>query len=128
MGSDATTPEDTRNGTRTSKVRRRLLWSAGLAVAVLIAFSGAALWFASNQLLSPAWRGVTKDLSVCEPEAEKHWGQDCGNLRETPPVRVPGGEGSRDQRLRPTGLDDQHGREQVGARTRRDHAGSLGRR
>jgi alpha-beta hydrolase superfamily lysophospholipase len=41
------------------------------------------LVFASNQLLSPSFRGVSKDLSVCKPETEKYFGKACGNLRET---------------------------------------------
>jgi alpha-beta hydrolase superfamily lysophospholipase len=61
----------------------RLKWIAvGSLAAVLALFSGG-LWFASNQLLFPTWRGATRDLSVCSPETAKYWGVGCGNLRST---------------------------------------------
>src|ERR1700730_1527023 len=64
-------------------MNRRLKWIAvGIFVSVFI-FFGAGLWFASNQLLFPIWRGVTKDLSVCSPETAKYWGAGCGELRTT---------------------------------------------
>jgi len=83
MSVDVAAQDSTQTSTRTSKVKRRLMWAAAAVVAMLLVLFGGGLWFASNQLLSPAWRGVTKDLSVCEPETEKHWGEDCGNLRDT---------------------------------------------
>jgi uncharacterized protein len=64
-------------------MQRRLKWiAAGILVSALVFFS-AGLWFASNQLLFPVWRGVTKDLSVCSPQTAKYWGTGCGNLRTT---------------------------------------------
>jgi alpha-beta hydrolase superfamily lysophospholipase len=64
-------------------MNRRLKWIAvGIFVSVFI-FFGAGLWFASNQLLFPIWRGVTKNLSVCSPETAKYWGAGCGDLRTT---------------------------------------------
>jgi uncharacterized protein len=58
----------------------RLALLAPVAVVVLL---GAGLWFASDQLLFPVWRGVTKDLSDCRPQTATYWGKDCGNLRES---------------------------------------------
>lgn len=49
----------------------------------LAAFFSFGLWSASDQLLSPANRGVEKNLSVCKAETEAYWGVQCGNLRET---------------------------------------------
>ncbi len=64
-------------------MRRKLIWITAIVfVSVLVLFGGG-LWFASNQLLFPVWRGVTKDLSICKPETAKYWGEGCGNLRVT---------------------------------------------
>jgi uncharacterized protein len=52
-----------------------------------LGFVGVGLWSASDQLLAPSWRGVEKNLSVCAPETEAHWGAQCGNLRATHHIR-----------------------------------------
>lgn len=41
----------------------------------------AGLWLAGNQLLQPAWKGATKDFTVCGAELTAAWGDGCGNLR-----------------------------------------------
>ncbi|MEW5855397.1 MAG: alpha/beta hydrolase, partial [Myxococcota bacterium] len=68
---------------RKRNLGHKVLWSViTLPVLVIVLFGGGA-WAASNQLLFPVWRGVSKDLSRCEPETAKYWGESCGNLRET---------------------------------------------
>jgi pimeloyl-ACP methyl ester carboxylesterase len=65
------------------KTKRILIFSASLTtVLVFILFAGG-LWFASNQLLSPSFKGLSKDLSVCKPKTAKFLGENCGNLRIT---------------------------------------------
>ena len=66
---------------RRSKTRVLAWIGAGVVLVLLIVMSGG-LWFASSQLLSPSFRGVSKDLSVCTPETEQYFGKNCGNLRE----------------------------------------------
>ena len=63
-------------------VRKLWLIALGILAAVFV-FLGAGLWFASDQLLFPAWRGATRDLSDCNPELAKYWGEGCGNLRSS---------------------------------------------
>ncbi|WP_291873626.1 alpha/beta hydrolase [Leptospira sp.] len=41
------------------------------------------IWTASNQILFPKWKGITKDLSDCNREVEGLWGKHCGNIRLT---------------------------------------------
>jgi uncharacterized protein len=67
---------------KSSKSRkwRRVAIIAGIIILLLPC---AGLWFGSNQLLFPIWKGATKDLSVCSPELAQAWGPDCGNLRST---------------------------------------------
>ena len=62
--------------------RKLKLISITVAVLVFILFFGG-LWFASNMLLFPSWRGATKDLAACSPEMLKYCGKGCGNLRIT---------------------------------------------
>ena len=65
-------------------VFKRVLIAIGVTVPVLLlAAFGFGLWSASTQLLAPSFRGVERDLSMCKPETEAHWGPRCGNLRET---------------------------------------------
>jgi alpha-beta hydrolase superfamily lysophospholipase len=64
-------------------MKRKLIWGTVLLSLAVIALFGAGLWSAGNQLLFPSWKGLTKDLAVCTPEAEKSWGRSCGNLRAT---------------------------------------------
>jgi len=64
-------------------MNRRLIWGAGVVIALLTGVTFFALWSASGQLLFPVSRGVKKDLAFCPPEAEHHWGKHCGNLRQT---------------------------------------------
>ena len=60
----------------------RKLWRLAVAiVAVVFVLLGIGLWFASDQLLFPAWRGATRDFSDCKAELAKYWGRDCGDLR-----------------------------------------------
>ncbi|WP_158815789.1 alpha/beta hydrolase [Methylocapsa sp. S129] len=74
-------------------IRKLGLLALGVFAAVFV-LSGAGLWFASDQLLFPVWRGATRDLADCKPDLAKYWGKDCGNLRSThefkfEEVRVP---------------------------------------
>jgi uncharacterized protein len=66
-----------------STFKRVFKWSAVVVPILLVGFFSFGLWSASNQLLSPSWRGVEKDLAICEPETAKYFGEGCGNLRET---------------------------------------------
>ena len=52
------------------------LIGAGLIVCAL-------LRVATNMLLFPSWRGISKNLAVCPAEAARHWGHYCGNLRQS---------------------------------------------
>ncbi|TGK84660.1 alpha/beta hydrolase [Leptospira noumeaensis] len=49
---------------------------------VLFAFTFG-MWSASDQILFPNWKGVSKDFLKCSPEGEKNWGKSCGNIRLT---------------------------------------------
>jgi len=62
--------------------RKLILLVPVVPVVVLIMFVGG-IWDASNQLLFPVWKGATKDLAVCGPQAEADFGPGCGNLRTT---------------------------------------------
>ncbi len=64
-------------------MKRKLKWILPAILILVLLALGGGLWDASNQLLFPVWRGITKDLSVCNPETEKYWGAGCGNLRST---------------------------------------------
>jgi dipeptidyl aminopeptidase/acylaminoacyl peptidase len=64
-------------------VKRKVIWIIGILFAVVLVVFGGGLWFASNQLLYPSFKGITNDLSVCKPEAAKYLGEGCGNLRQT---------------------------------------------
>lgn len=64
-------------------MKRKVKWIAITLFVVVVLFFVGGLWFASNQLLSPSFRGVTNDLSVCKPETAKYLGPGCGNLRVT---------------------------------------------
>lgn len=64
-------------------MKRKVIWVTGAVSVAAIALCGGGLWFASNQLLFPAWSGVSKDLSHCTRQAATHWGKGCGNLRDT---------------------------------------------
>jgi uncharacterized protein len=72
----------TGKATKSSR-RRSLVWIAAFAGVLLLAGFGGSLWWASGQLLFPAWQGVSKDLALCTPEAAEHFGEECGNLRLT---------------------------------------------
>jgi uncharacterized protein len=62
--------------------RKILQRSAIVLISVGVLFC-ALLWFATNMLLFPSWRGVSKNLAVCPAEAARYWGQYCGNLRRS---------------------------------------------
>jgi uncharacterized protein len=66
-----------------SNMKRKVIWISVIVFIAVLALLGGGLWFASSQLLSPSFRGVTKNLSVCKPETAKYWGEGCGNLRDT---------------------------------------------
>ncbi|MCG6152020.1 alpha/beta hydrolase [Leptospira bandrabouensis] len=55
------------------------------ATIILVIFSvfTFAIWQASNQILFPKWKGITKDFRDCSSEGEKLWGKYCGNIRLT---------------------------------------------
>ncbi|GGD85166.1 alpha/beta hydrolase [Paenibacillus nasutitermitis] len=68
----------------TQKFKIKLLIRiAIIAVILLAAMMSLGLWFSSNMLLSPSFKGVTKDFSRCLPETERYFGKSCGNLRQT---------------------------------------------
>jgi uncharacterized protein len=64
-------------------MRRKLLWAGVVTIVLVTVILIGGLWFATNQLLFPSWKGATKDLAVCKPEIAKSWGEGCGNLRTT---------------------------------------------
>jgi alpha-beta hydrolase superfamily lysophospholipase len=64
-------------------MQRLLVSVAAMLPILLVSLLSFGLWTASNQLLAPSWRGVERNLSICNPEAEQHWGEQCGNLRAT---------------------------------------------
>jgi uncharacterized protein len=64
-------------------MKRKVIWIIGIVFTVVLVLFGGGLWFASNQLLYPSFRGITNDLSVCKPETAKYLGEGCGNLRQT---------------------------------------------
>lgn len=64
-------------------IRKRWIWPILILPFLVLLIVCAGLWSASNQLLFPSWHGVVQDLSVCNQDAEKHWGKNCGNLRTT---------------------------------------------
>ncbi|MCW7494419.1 alpha/beta hydrolase [Leptospira sp. 2 VSF19] len=41
------------------------------------------IWSASNQILFPKWKGITKDFLECSSLGERLWGKFCGNIRLT---------------------------------------------
>lgn len=63
--------------------KRIILPIIGGLVVLFVLLNVGMLWWASDQLLSPVWKGVEKDLSVCKPETTKAFGEGCGNLRTT---------------------------------------------
>jgi hypothetical protein len=69
-----------------SKVRgwkRKLGWIGLGLLVLLLVLTASGMWFASGQILSPSFRGATKDFSLCKPETAMYWGKDCGNLRQS---------------------------------------------
>jgi hypothetical protein len=64
-------------------MKRRIAWLVFVVFSSVFVLLGGGLWFASDQLLFPVWRGATKDLAVCKAETAKYWGEGCGNLRNT---------------------------------------------
>ena len=62
--------------------KRLLVWIGAALLAVVFVVMGGGLWFASGQVLSPTFHGVSKDLAVCTLETERYFGKACGNLRE----------------------------------------------
>ncbi|MCG6141342.1 alpha/beta hydrolase [Leptospira mtsangambouensis] len=61
-------------------------WLGSISVMlILLVFSvfTFAIWQASNQILFPNWKGITKDFRECSSEGEKLWGKFCGNIRLT---------------------------------------------
>jgi len=66
-----------------TNIKRKIAWTSGGVLVLLVVFFGWGLWFASGQLLAPSFKGLTKDFAVCSPETEKYFGTNCGNLRTT---------------------------------------------
>jgi uncharacterized protein len=64
-------------------MKNKWKWIILIIVLFLFTIPLIGLWNASNQLLFPVWRGVTKDLGDCKEETAKYWGAGCGNLRIT---------------------------------------------
>ncbi len=64
-------------------MKRKLVWSLAAFVVLVFTLGGVMLWTASGQLLFPVWRGISKDLRLCPAEAERYWGKNCGNLRQS---------------------------------------------
>jgi uncharacterized protein len=64
-------------------MKRKLKWLVIIVPVLLLVLLTGGLWFASNQLLYPSFRGATRDLSVCKAETAQYWGEGCGNLRTT---------------------------------------------
>ena len=64
-------------------MKHKLIWLTIIVSVSLFVLFGGGLWFASNQLLFPVWRGITKNLAVCKAETARYWGTGCGNLRDT---------------------------------------------
>jgi len=64
-------------------MKRTILWSIPILVITILTAFMTLMWSASNQLLHPSWKGLTKNLSECTPEALYDWGDACGNLRMT---------------------------------------------
>lgn len=62
-------------------VKRFLIGIPIVLVALFLFMMGFGLWTASDQLLSPSFRGVTKDLSFCPLEVAAFSDKHCGNLR-----------------------------------------------
>ncbi|SDJ17925.1 alpha/beta hydrolase [Alteribacillus bidgolensis] len=68
----------------TKRFKIKLLIRIGIiAVILLVATMSLGLWVSSNMLLSPSFKGVTKDFSHCLPDTERYFGESCGNLRQT---------------------------------------------
>lgn len=64
-------------------MKRRLILLVIAVALVLLMLPGVGLWIASNELLSPSWKGEAKGLAICGPELRQRWGERCGNLRDT---------------------------------------------
>ncbi|HYH75765.1 MAG TPA: hypothetical protein VD735_07460 [Candidatus Saccharimonadales bacterium] len=62
-------------------LRRKLVWGGSIAAAVIVVGLAAGTWFSSGMLLKPSFEGLGKGYSTCDPETEKRFGKDCGNLR-----------------------------------------------
>lgn len=62
---------------------RKSIWIVGALIILTPILAGVGLWFASNQLLFPSFKGSTNGPFVCRAESEKYWGAGCGSLRET---------------------------------------------
>lgn len=54
-----------------------------MVIVLLLSFFIIGIWQASNQILFPKWKGITKDFMECSLEGEKLWGKFCGNIRLT---------------------------------------------
>ena len=48
-------------------MRRKLLLAAVATFVVVVVALIGGLWFATNQLLYPSWKGATKDVEVASP-------------------------------------------------------------
>ncbi|HSW77959.1 MAG TPA: hypothetical protein VLG36_04120 [Candidatus Chromulinivoraceae bacterium] len=77
------TPSDAKFGAK-PKMSRKRKWAVGCSIAVVVIIAGmvGGTWFSSNLLLHPSFGGLG-NFSVCTPEAEKDFGKNCGNLRQS---------------------------------------------
>ncbi|EMY62433.1 alpha/beta hydrolase [Leptospira terpstrae] len=64
------------------RLRNLGYFSVVLLFIFLFAFTFA-IWSASNQILFPVWKGISKNFEKCSIEGEKVWGKFCGNIRLT---------------------------------------------
>lgn len=67
---------------RKKRLRNLGYFSVVLLFIFLFAFTFA-IWSASNQILFPVWKGISKNFEKCSIEGEKVWGKFCGNIRLT---------------------------------------------
>lgn len=64
-------------------MKRRIARIGAVALVAAVGLFGVGLWFATNALLRPSWHGAGGALTACSPELAQHWGEACGNLRQT---------------------------------------------
>ncbi|WP_196795709.1 alpha/beta hydrolase [Leptospira meyeri] len=68
---------------RKQQILRKFGWFFFLLFCMIPVLVGIGIWSASNQILFPKWKGITKDFRECSLDGERVWGKSCGNLRLT---------------------------------------------